>query len=71
VTANDGLNISSELITVAVTNVAGVTINGTSGNDVIDATHTVAGQSLPTNEETSSTAALDGIPSADSAATTF
>ena len=29
----------------------GVTINGTAGNDLIDATHTVAGQPLPTNEE--------------------
>ena len=29
----------------------GVTVNGTAGNDLIDATHTVAGQPLPTNQE--------------------
>ena len=29
----------------------GVTVNGTAGNDLIDATHTVEGQPLPTNEE--------------------
>ena len=29
----------------------GATINGTAGNDVIDMTHTVAGQPFPTNEE--------------------
>ncbi len=51
VTASDGANTTSELITVSVANVPGVTINGTSANDLIDATHTVAGQPLPTNEE--------------------
>jgi hypothetical protein len=50
-TANDGANPTSKLITVNVTNVAGVTINGTTGNDTINATTTVAGQPLPTNEE--------------------
>src|SRR5581483_3914881 len=37
--------------TLAVSNIAGVTINGTSLADVIDATHTAAGQPLPTDEE--------------------
>ena len=43
--------IDTQAIAVTVQNVAGVTINGTAGNDLIDATHTVAGQPLPTNEE--------------------
>lgn len=43
--------IDTQAISVAVQNVPGVTINGTGGNDAIDATHTVAGQPLPTNEE--------------------
>ena len=42
---------SSTNYTLAVANVSGVTINGTAGNDTINATTTVAGQSLPTNEE--------------------
>jgi Ca2+-binding RTX toxin-like protein len=41
----------STTYTLNVINVLGVTITGTSGKDTIDATHTVAGQSLPTNEE--------------------
>ena len=41
----------TQAIAVTVQNVGGVTINGTAGNDLIDATHTVAGQPLPTNEE--------------------
>ena len=43
--------IDTQAIAVTVQNVVGVTVNGTAGNDLIDATHTVAGQSLPTNEE--------------------
>ena len=42
---------TSTIYTLAVANVSGVTINGTAGNDTIDATTTVAGQPLPTNEE--------------------
>src|SRR5262249_7634917 len=38
-------------ITVNVTNVGGVTINGKGTADLIDETHTVAGQPLPTGEE--------------------
>jgi Ca2+-binding RTX toxin-like protein len=34
-----------------ISNIPGVTISGTNSADVIDATHTVAGQPLPTNEE--------------------
>jgi Ca2+-binding RTX toxin-like protein len=36
---------------IFVTNVAGVTITGTAGDDLIDETHTAAGQPLPTIEE--------------------
>ena len=43
--------IDTQAIAVTVQNVAGVTINGTAGNDVIDATHTIAGHLFPTNEE--------------------
>ena len=43
--------IDTQAIAVTVQNAGGVTINGTAGNDLIDATHTVAGQPLPTNEE--------------------
>jgi Ca2+-binding RTX toxin-like protein len=41
---------TSGTYTLNVTDVAGVTINGTSAADSIDATHTVAGQPLPTND---------------------
>jgi Ca2+-binding RTX toxin-like protein len=41
----------TQAIAVTVQNVGGVTINGTAGNDLIDATHTIAGQPLPTNED--------------------
>lgn len=44
-------NIYDEILTIGITNVAGVTITGTTGNDTINATTTVAGQPLPTNEE--------------------
>ena len=43
--------VDAQAIAVTVQNVVGVTVNGTAGNDLIDATHTVAGQPLPTNEE--------------------
>ena len=49
--AFDGTNTTTELITVNVTNVPGAIINGTNQNDIINATTTVAGQPLPTNEE--------------------
>jgi hypothetical protein len=49
------------MIAVNVTDVDGVTINGTSGNDTINATTTVAGQPFPTNEEDT----LDGGAGAD------
>jgi Ca2+-binding RTX toxin-like protein len=49
--AFDGVNASSELITVNLANVPGVTITGTAHNDIIDATTIVPGQSFPTNEE--------------------
>ena len=42
---------TSMTYTLNVSNVPGVTINGTSAANMIDATHTVAGQPLPTNEE--------------------
>jgi Ca2+-binding RTX toxin-like protein len=49
--AFDGTNTTTELITVNVRNVPGAIINGTNQNDIINATTTVAGQALPTNEE--------------------
>ena len=45
------MSFDTQAIAVTVQNVVGVTVNGTAGNDLIDATHTVAGQPLPTNEE--------------------
>jgi Peptidase M10 serralysin C terminal/RTX calcium-binding nonapeptide repeat (4 copies) len=42
---------TSTIFALNVTNVPGVTITGTSAANTIDATHTVAGQPLPTNEE--------------------
>ena len=50
VTASDGLNTTSQDITVNLTDQKGVTINGTSGNDLIDSTRTVLNQPLPTPE---------------------
>ena len=50
VTASDGLNTTSQGITVNLTDQKGVTINGTSGNDLIDSTRTVLNQPLPTPE---------------------
>ena len=52
VQASDGHgDIDTQAIAVSIQNVAGATINGTAGNDVIDMTHTVAGQPFPTAEE--------------------
>ena len=50
VTASDGLNTTLQDITVNLTHQTGVTINGTSGNDLIDSAHTVLNQPLPTPE---------------------
>ena len=43
--------IDTQAITVTVTNVAGVTITGTAGDDRLDGGNTIAGQPTPTNEE--------------------
>ncbi len=48
VQVSDGTLIDTQVLSVRVIEVVGVTINGTSGDDLIDATHTVAGQPLPT-----------------------
>ena len=48
---DSGGAIFDKNFTIQVTNVPGVTIVGTAGNDVVDSTHTVSGQPLPTNEE--------------------
>ena len=49
---SDGLGgVDTQAIAVKVENVVGVSIMGTPSNDLIDATHTVAGQPLPINEE--------------------
>ncbi|MBK8085197.1 MAG: calcium-binding protein [Devosia sp.] len=50
VSASDGALTDTQTIRVTVTDVGGVTINGTNAADLIDATHTPAGQPLPTNE---------------------
>ena len=42
---------TSTIYALNVSNVPGVTITGTNAANTIDATHTVAGQPLPTNEE--------------------
>jgi Ca2+-binding RTX toxin-like protein len=42
---------TSTIYALNVSNVPGVTITGTSAANTIDATHTVAGQPFPTNEE--------------------
>jgi Ca2+-binding RTX toxin-like protein len=50
VRASDGSLSDTQTITVNVTNAVGVTITGSTRNDTINATTTVAGQPLPTNE---------------------
>ena len=50
VQASDGALSSSQSFVIAVSNV-GVTINGTAAANVIDATHTPAGQPLPTEDD--------------------
>ena len=51
VTAYDGVNTSSQLVTVHLADVAGATITGTSAADTIDASHAPSGQPFPTGEE--------------------
>jgi Ca2+-binding RTX toxin-like protein len=51
VQASDGSLIDTQAIAVTVTNVAGVTITGTTAANTVNATTTVPGQPLPTNEE--------------------
>src|SRR5207247_10849105 len=62
VRTSNGTLTDSQAIAVTVTDVAAVTITGTSGADTIDATHTVAGQSLPTAENDT----LNGLGGNDS-----
>jgi Ca2+-binding RTX toxin-like protein len=51
ITVSDGTNPSiTQSVSVNVTNIVGVTINGTANADIINATQTVAGQPLPTSE---------------------
>jgi len=47
----DGQAVASQTVDVLVTNVPGVTIHVGKGNHLINATHTVHGQPLPTNED--------------------
>ena len=63
VSAFDGTNTTTELITVNVTNVPGAIINGTNQNDTINATTTVAGQPLPPTRKTRSTVEQAKTPS--------
>ena len=62
VQASDGSLIDTQAIAVTVTNVAGVTITGTAAANTVNATTTVAGQPLPTNEED----IISGLAGADS-----
>lgn len=47
----DGQAIASQTLDVAITNVPGVTIHVGRGNHLVNATHTIHGQPLPTNED--------------------
>jgi Ca2+-binding RTX toxin-like protein len=49
--ATDGFYDTLQNVTISVTNVQGVTIVGNGGGNLVDATHTIAGQPLPTAEE--------------------
>ena len=51
VTAFDGFNTSSQTITVNLTDVTGVTINGTGAADVIDASHAPPGEPFATDQD--------------------
>ncbi|BBF92925.1 Ig-like domain-containing protein [Blastochloris tepida] len=51
VSASDGVNSSVRTLAVSVTNIVGVTINGTSAANVINGKTPVAGQPMPTDEE--------------------
>jgi Ca2+-binding RTX toxin-like protein len=51
VTASDGINNSSQAITVNLIDVTGATINGTGAADTIDATHAPPGQPFATDED--------------------
>lgn len=51
VQVSDGLLSDSKTIAVTVTNAAGVAITGTNAANTVNATTTVAGQPLPTDEE--------------------
>ncbi len=51
VSVSDGTLTDTQAIAVTVTDVTGVTITGTGGANTINATTTVAGQPLPTDEE--------------------
>jgi Ca2+-binding RTX toxin-like protein len=50
VTASDGSLTDDQTIAVTVTDIGGVTINGTAAADLIDATHTPVGQPFVTEE---------------------
>jgi RHS repeat-associated protein len=45
--------VDAQALAVTVTNIAGVTIIGTNGNDVVNASQTVPGQPFPTDEDDS------------------
>ncbi len=51
VRVSDGSLTDTQALKVTVTNVAGVSITGTSGDDTVNATTAPAGQPLPTGEE--------------------
>jgi len=51
--ANDGVHDTAQGVTIAVTNLPGVTIGGGTGADTISGSKTVAGQPFPTGEEDS------------------
>ena len=51
VAVTDGISTDSQSLAVTVTNAPGVIINGTNGANTVNASTTVAGQPLPTDEE--------------------
>jgi Ca2+-binding RTX toxin-like protein len=50
INASDGVNLVSQNVNILVAPLTGVTINGSNGADTINATQTVVGQPLPTNQ---------------------
>jgi Ca2+-binding RTX toxin-like protein len=70
ISAISGGQTTNQNVNVVVTNVVGVTVNGTAGNDTINGTQTVAGQPLLTGEDDTVNGAggndtIDGLAGSD------